>query len=372
MKMKFSIAIALFCFFSFIYGQQTIVSNSILNVCKPEFPLKDGWLGGDGDVSVPLDSNTTLFIFSDSYVARKKQNSRKDRGLRMVSNSVAVQKCLPNGKNEVTYYWNKMYSKRPKPIFKSPSKKYLYWVNDGYFADNALFVILEKIGQKENASPDDIFKFSLLGFVLAKIYNPYDDPNEWNIEYTALPNLGNPFLGLRCHVLLENYVYFFVSRHDTAQVLVRKPISSIDRPEEEFEYYALDETWKSGLDTFDMKTIKGFRSNTVKYHPDRKEWIMILDIKFLDNKIKMRTAPNLTGPWSDEIAVYEIPEITPGNEAFHKNNFCYLSRECIQNYDPIKQEILVTYDINNSIFSEILANSKIYTPKVISIPLNKF
>ena len=82
--------------------------------------------------------------------------------------------------------------------------------------------------------------------------------------------------------------------------------------------------------------VNGFRSTTVNYHPEMKQWVMICDIKFMDNKIKMRTAPELTGPWSDEIDIYEIPEVTPGNSSYTKSNFCYLPRECIQNYDTAK------------------------------------
>jgi len=94
---------------------------------------------------------------------------------------------------------------------------------------------------------------------------------------------------------------------------------------------------------------------------------MICDIKFMDNKIKMRTAPELTGPWSDEITIYEIPETMPGNSSYSKSNFCYAARECIQNYDPKNHVMLITYDINNSSFSEINSNPKIYTPKVVII-----
>jgi hypothetical protein len=102
-----------------------------------------------------------------------------------------------------------------------------------------------------------------------------------------------------------------------------------------------------------------------------KQWVMICDILFMDNKIKMRTAPALTGPWSDEIVIYEIPEVTPGNSLYSESNFCYLARECIQNYDSQNHVMLLTYDINNSNYSEIISNPKIYTPKVITVPLKK-
>jgi len=338
--------------------------------CSPQFPLKDGWFGGDGDVSVPINATTTLFIFSDTWVGTKNQQSRMETGMGMVSNSVAVETCIPNGETNVKYFWNNMHSENPEPIFKTYTERYKYWVPGAFMINDNLYVLLEKVGSKLGASPNEIFNFSLLGYTLAKISNPADVPDKWNIEYIPLPDFGNPFMAIGPHVKVDNYIYFFISRYDKAQVLVRKQLDFIDNTEKPFEYFALNKTWKEGLDTNDMDTIvNGFRSTTVNYHPEMKQWVMICDIKFMDNKIKMRTAPALTGPWSDEIDIYEIPEVTPGNSSYTESNFCYLPRECIQNYDSKKHMMLLTYDINNPDFSKINANPKIYTPKVITIQL---
>lgn len=345
-------------------------SAIISQACLPEFPLKDGWLGGDGDVSVPINSTTTLFVFSDTYVGTKNQQSRMEPGMKMVSNSVAVETCLPNGETDVKYYWNNMYAENPEPIFKTYTKRYNYWVPGAFMINDNLYVLLEKVAPKPGIAPGEIITFSLLGYTLAKISNPYDKPNGWDVEYIPLPDFGNPFMAIGAQAKLGNYIYFFVSRYDKVQVLVRKRIECIDNTEKPFEYYALNKTWKEGLDTADMDTIvDGFRSTTVNYHPEMKQWVMICDIKFMDNKIYMRTAPELTGPWSEEIMTYEIPEVTPGNSSYNETNMCYLPRECIQNYDSEKHVMLITYDINNSNFSEITSNPKIYTPKVITVQL---
>lgn len=345
---------------------------SLSQRCIPKFPFKDGWLGGDGDVSVPISDTTTLFIFSDTYVGNINQKSRQEPGMKMVSNTVAVHTCLSDGETKVQYYWNNMYSDNPEPIFKSYTNRYKFWVVDAFTINNYLYVLLSKVGPKLGASPDDIFNFSGLGFTLAKISNPYEVPYEWEIELFPLPDFTNSFMELRCHAMQDEYIYFFVSRNDTSQFLVRKQIDFIDNPEIPFEYYALNKYWKEGIKADDMLTIvNGFRCNTVNYHPEMKKWVMISDIRFKDNKIKMRTAPELTGPWSNELVIYEIPEVTPGNSSYSKSNFCYLAREHIQYYDPINHVMLLTYDINNTNYSEILSSPKIYTPKIITIPLKK-
>lgn len=345
-------------------------TSIISQKCIPEFPLKDGWQGGDGDVSVPINATTTLFIFSDTYVGNKHEHSRNGAEMKMISNSVAVTTCLSNGDTDVNYFWNNMYSENPEPIFKSYTSRYKYWVTSAFMIKGNLYATLEKIGTKPGTAPDDIFSFSLLGFTLAKISNPYDTPEAWTIEYIPLNDFKNPAMGLGPPVILENYIYFFVSRFDKFQVLLRKQIDFIDNAQKPFEHYALDKQWKLGLKTSDLDTIvNGFRSTTVNYHKEMNQWVMICDIAFMDNKIKMRTASALTGPWSEEITIYEIPEVTPGNPAYSKTNFCYLARECIQNYNSEKHEMLVTYDVNNSDFSQIKSNLGIYTPKIVVLPL---
>lgn len=350
------------------------MTENISQICFPEFPFKDGWLGGDGDVSVPISKTQTLFIFSDSYVGNKNQQSRLETGMKMVSNTVAVETCLPKRKTDVHYFWNNMYADNPEPIFKSFTNRYHYWINDAVMYKTYLYVLLQKIAPKQGIAPDDIFGFSLSGVTLAKIKNPSDPPVQWKIELIPLTASVNPFLAIRCHAIQGKFIYFFVStNNDRPQFLVRQNLDSIDNPNKPFEYYAKNKTWKLAINVDDMDTvINGFRANTVNYHPDIKQWVMVCDIKFLDNKIKIRTSPLLTGPWSGEKVVYEIPEVTPGAISYSKSNFCYLSRECIQNYDPKTLTMLVTYDINNSSFSEINSNPKIYTPKVITISLKKY
>jgi hypothetical protein len=343
--------------------------------CMPAFPFKEGWMGGDGDVSVPISKTQTLFIFSDTYVGNKNQQNRSEPGLKMVSNTVAVETCLPGGKADVHYYWNNMYTENPQSIFKSFTSRYRYWVNSAFMYNNCLYVILQKVAHKHGVDPDDIFGFSLPGVSLAKITNPLAPPNQWNIELFPLPDFANPYMSIRCHAIQDNFIYFFVIQHenDDYQFLVRKKLDSIENTEAAFEYYALDKTWKTGIMAKDMDTlIHGFRANTVNYHADINKWVMVCDIKFFDNKIKIRTAPSLTGPWPEEDIVYKVPEVTPGTDSYSKNNFCYLSRECIQNYDPKTHTMLLTYDINNTSSTEINANPKIYTPKLITVSLRKY
>ncbi|HLO79558.1 MAG TPA: DUF4185 domain-containing protein [Chitinophagaceae bacterium] len=339
--------------------------------CLPSFPFKEGWLGADGDVTVTLNDSTTLFIFSDTYIGSQSMVKRGP-GMGMVSSTLGVETCKSSGETEIHYFWRDMYTDHPKPVFSSNTSRYAYWVKDALRYNGELYVLLDKVGKKKGAAPDDIFGFTLLGYSLARVLNPMDHPDQWEVDLIPLQGYNYPERSLYSAVIKDGYLYLFGSRKDKQEFLIRKPMDLIKNFFAPFEYFSSDGAWKTGFKDDDVKILfDGFRSTTVKYHPDIKKWIMLIDLAFMTSKIKMRMANELTGPWSDEKTIYEVPELMPGNPLFLKNNFGYLPRECVQNYDRKTKTMLISYDINSGNFDDILKYPAIYTPRLVKVPLTK-
>lgn len=342
--------------------------------CLPAFPLKDGWLGADGDVSLPVNERQSLFIFSDSYVGHKDDTTRDSKDYKMVSNTVGVANCMPGGKYNIQYYWKGMYTEHTKPVFESLTNRYIYWVNDAFMHKGCLYVLLPKIGAKTAPSPgDDIFNFSILGSSMAKVTDPMSiTPDKWTPELLPFTFLDPGHFDLHSLVKDGNYLYLFTDKNLTQTVLLRIPLDFIDAPKEHVEYYSTTQSWKPGIDTTDLMVILPERpGNTINYHNDIKKWVMVCGPGFLDNRIRLRTASDLTGPWSEAVIVYECPEAIPGTPEYNKTNFCYLGRELIQHYDKTTRTMYLTYDTNNSNFSAIRSNPKIYSPKIITVSLTR-
>src|SRR4051794_27497699 len=53
------------------------------------FEQHEGWVGADGDYSVPLGSNRTLWLFSDTWIGKIQNGKRVDATI--VNNSAAIQ-----------------------------------------------------------------------------------------------------------------------------------------------------------------------------------------------------------------------------------------------------------------------------------------
>jgi hypothetical protein len=180
-------------------------------------------------------------------------------------------------------------------------------VTDALLAGDTLYALLVKISAKsEPAPPNDIFNFQEVGYSLAKVAEANAAaPDGWKIEllpWSCIPRHGvwNGQVAAD-----KTFIYLFIKEEGESQAchLLRIPVGYIESPEGHIEYFATDGTWKAGGQAAGMKTLwTGELGQTVEYHPDLKEWIMVCGPGFLNNKIRIRTARELTGPWT------EVPE----------------------------------------------------------------
>lgn len=292
----------------------------------------------------------------------------------MVSNTIGISTCNPNSKPSIRYYWRQQYTAHPEPFFRSFTTRYRYWVADAFMSGNILYVVLQKIGPKLHASaPGDIFNFEGVGLSLAKIVNPNEsDPGRWTIELIPWSSAISHDTWNGQLVKEGEYVYLFIDRMSKRAGLLRIPLENIESPGGHVEYYATGGTWKNGTEADDMEMVmNGNPGQTVEYHDNLKEWIMVCGPGFLSSDIRIRTAPELKGPWSDEEVIYQCPEQTAGSAVYDKDNFCYLGREHVQFYDDRTNTMIVTYDCNSAQFSKLVPSTALYTPRVISIQLKK-
>ena len=345
-------------------------SPVVLEGCAPAFPLNDGWLGGDGDISVPLSAGRSIWIFSDTFVGQRAQTVCS--GARMISSTAAISTCQPSREPTVEYFWRGRWTDTPKPLFESFTSRYKFWPCGAFVSDGSLYVPLLKIGPKPGAAPNDVFNFQGIGMSVARIAGYAETPpDEWTVEYIPWSQAFDPD-AWGCCVRSADHVYVFESGTGDTAVLKRLHRDDLKEPERHVACLSADGTWRTDIQPGDAKVLfRGDVGNTVCYHRDLKLWVMVCGPGFMNNKIRIRSAPALTGPWSDEKAVYECPEATRGSAAYDKDNFCYLGREHIQFYDPATRMMLLTYDCNSVSFGKVVSNSKIYSPKMVRVRLDR-
>lgn len=343
---------------------QTTNPANKTSACLPTFPYKNGWLGGDGGYSIALEAGKSLWLFGDSFVGKDSASTRS--GTRFVRNTIALSACDQQNGWQITYYWGNQNQSTPSAFFDSRTTKYWYWPLDGFLYRDRLYVAIAKLKDKPS---EKIFSFETVAVLLAKVSNLSAPPNQWKIEYRQLTE--GPALYPGSTVVVDGlYAYFFtVHERPThhGMILSRIPLDKLDEPAANLQYFAKDRSWKRGLNGADAYVVieTGHSEMSVRYHPETKQWMALTGGDFLSNKIMVRTAPDLTGPWSQGQAVHEFPEMNPKTDGHDPDTWCYAVKEHIEFAST--NRLLVTYACNSFKLDKLVSNMSIYRPQAVSI-----
>ena len=129
------------------------------------FARADGWIGADGDYSVALDKNTALWLFSDTFVGRVKDNRRVDTV--MINNSVAIQHI--GSSKPIEFFYPKTKDGAPASFITPDDGRGYFWPFDAVMTSKGLFMFLTRV-EHSDASP--VFPFKLFGSSLGHVEDP--------------------------------------------------------------------------------------------------------------------------------------------------------------------------------------------------------
>jgi hypothetical protein len=152
--------------------------------------------------------------------------------------------------------------------------------------------------------------------------------------------------------------------------VTRIPLTGLNDPKAHLEYLADDGTWKAGFDPTKAKAVmkNGITELSIRYHPERKQWVAVMfEPVGFSSKILLRTAPELTGPWTEGAVIYQVPEMQPG-PGYDKNTFCYAAKE---HPEFEAGDLVFTYVCNTMNVPSLVTNQKIYFPQVVRMPMPK-
>ena len=337
--------------------------------CRPSFPYKDGWLGADAAYSISLAPGQSLWLFGDSLVGKPSARDRK--GANFVRNSIALSTCDRAHGWQINYYWKNKNRLKPTAFFDTNEKGYWYWPLDGFLYRGRLYLATSKLKNKPN---EEVFSFETVGVYLAVVSNPSAIPDRWQVQYLKLSE-GSALYPGSTIVLDGEFANLFTVEETTTpekrqhMILSRLSLATLDRGEVSLEYFAQDKSWKPGITGADAAVLieTGHSEMSVRYHAEAKQWVAVSGGDFLSNQIMIRTAPALTGPWSEQRAVYEFPEMSKNNPQRDRDTFCYAVKEHIEFAEA--NRMLVTYACNSFKLEKLFANTDIYRPQTVLVQL---
>ena len=330
------------------------------------FQRDSGWIGADGAYSIPLSTNTTLWLYSDTFVGKVKDGKRTDA--RMINNSIALQQ----GTNQPEFFYGTSRDGKPDSFIKPQhgSAHGYFWLGHGVKTGRGLYFFLQQMVTVRSDTP---FGFKLVDGWLAHVPNPDAPPPEWRIVQTKVPfnmvsSKGALIFGGA--VLREReFVYIFGgdSRPEAKKAGVPNGLVLARAPAEKLGDF---EQWRflaNGAWQKDFKQLTPVFPNvgsefSVSWLPALGQYAAVYS-EGIGGRILVRLSPALSGPWGNAFEVYRCPEMN-----WSPKVFCYAAKAHPE-LAKAPNELVITYAANSWNFWDLFNDPRLYWPRFIRVTL---
>jgi hypothetical protein len=314
------------------------------------------WRGADGAASIDLENGKVLWLFSDTFIDTQATGKRSNS--KMINNSIAIQEGYELELAKISFY-NKGSQKKPKSFFELPGKTW-FWTGHGTLIKDKLIVFLFEEGNTKAG-----FGFEAIGWYVAIIDNPFENPLNWNIKYIKGPETFGVIVGSSAVIKDKNFIYAYgVTEPSSHEVyLLRMPIDKLmDGNITDLEWW-IESGWENRIAKYPVPSplFIGQTEFSVHYQPNLNQYVQIQTYGFGHASIGYRLAYQPEGPWSTPVIFYK-PHLENQKEFVYSAN---------AHPELIADGILVTYNVNIGDFGELVRNENIYFPKFIRIKLSK-
>lgn len=314
------------------------------------------WRGADGAASVDLENGKILWLFSDTFI--DPEGTGKRTNSKMINNSIAIQDGYELGKSEFSFYY-KGTNSNPKSFFELQGDNW-FWTGHGIIAKNKLIIFLF-----EETETHEGIGFEAIGWHIAIIDNPNDNPAKWNIKYVKGPDTFGVIVGSSAVLKDSKYIYAYgVKEPATHEVyLFRFDINSLVSGDvTNFEWWT-NHTWTKQIQEEPRSSTLfiGQTEFSVHYDKELEKYIQIQTYGMGDASIGYRLADQLQGPWSEPVIFYS-PALNDREEFVYSANA----------HPRVKSKgLLITYNVNNGDFGKLVRNEEIYYPEFVLLQFRK-
>jgi Domain of unknown function (DUF4185) len=359
-------ALACLCFVA-----PPVQASSAHFACTPKFELQHGlplgWLGADAAYSIPLPDGRDVWIFGDTLYG--EQRVVHENNPQMVRNSIGISTCDAAGGWHLTYVIRKDAQGHPRDFFHARIPNTWYWAMDGFVAGRDLWVTLLCV--RNAPAKSQAMGFETCGTDLAHVSAPGRDPQKWKIDYFPLVPDGVHAYPSATAVVDGSDAYIFALEESGTRPLLatRIPLDELSDPATHLEYLNRDGKWMSGFFPQDAEQVmkRGSSELSIRYHPELRKWLAVMFAPdFMSSSILLRTAPSLTGPWTEGQTIYKAPEMQPGRAGYDKDTFCYAAKE---HPEFERGDLVFTYACNTFAVQKLASETAIYFPQVVRMKM---
>jgi hypothetical protein len=328
------------------------------------FARNDGWTGGDGAFAVPLGNDTTLWLFSDTFIGNIRNNRHVE--CTMINNTIGLQVGKDPITARVDFFWGRDSIGEPAAFFRPPEdEKGWFWIFDGLLTPRGLFVFLMQI------VPNRQHQFDQIGSWLGKVANPHDPPDRWRITQRKIPwgRFDSPDKALFGSAICQagEFAYIFGADEEISFGGIRNKHMIVARVAkdslEEFSRWRFFDGTRWQPDWTKTARLCPHMANeySVSFQSALGSYIAVTTENGLSENIVVRTAPLPEGPWSEPVRAYQCPEAR-----WHRKVACYAAK-AHPSLSEKPDELILTYVAGSFDFWFLASDARLYRPRFLRL-----
>jgi hypothetical protein len=317
------------------------------------------WLGADGAYTIDLGDGRVLWLFGDTFIADTSADTRT--ASTMVRNSVAVMTGDDPATATMAFAW---HDGSPPDSFFAETGSNWFWPSDGIRVPNGPLVAF----LSEQTASSQGLGFAAAGYRAAGIADPTGSAAAWQlVDVPVTPAPFDPTAAVACSALDgSDLVAVLVAGDSHDGRLARWPISQVAALDLSTPQWWDGTAWSTSAT--DPAVVLPNGSTECSLQQIDNVWVQIVSHGFGASTIAIRTAPALTGPWSDPDDLFTPPESQVANA------FVYAGKghPSLTTHTP-GATIVVTYADNSFTFSDLFDPAKaatLYWPHVAELVLH--
>jgi hypothetical protein len=328
--------------------------------CVPEFPLKDGWLGGDGISSVALGDGRILWLFGDTFVG--SQTDRDRTHAKMIANSAGLSECRENGWS-IEYSWRQ--DTEPRAIFASARGEEKYWPMSGVLRDNGEVLIF--LARVRTVKKGDPFGFRLEGADIAVLRPENSPPQNWPMQIVPI-YAGTEWIIGSSAIRRGDTILLLAAKQTPTKEGSVMALFKLAAAGDAFKLQALNEhgTWHTFPGIRPRELFADGSSEAGLAMDAEQKWLLVHSQGgFAAPQIMLRYATDLEGPWSAASPIARYAEMTIGDPLFRSGVFCYAAKAHPEFSNG--NSLFVTYACNSADERILEQDLTIYRPRIIRV-----
>lgn len=351
------------------------------------FERDSGWFGGDGIFTIPYtgndrkeESDSILFLFSDTMFGQIKEDDVLLPGYKMVHNSVALYN-RKSSLDTINFKIAENGQDKPTSIFipqneKAIKNKEYYWLGDGFInnTDSKLYLFAYRIKDLENK--DAQFPFKQVGNDLIVVPKNSDFPfrDQRQLEIPFNKNLQDSLkISFGSAVLVntkeagesqvDGYLYIYGTRSKNNNEVVSARVKPSEL--ENFNAWKFwdGKNWSNNLE--DSAPLSNQVSNELSVTSlPNGQYGLIYQYGGIYPTIYLQTGPTPVGPFGKRIKLWDTSKDITDPDLYTYN---------AKAHPAISKpgELLVSYNVNSFKFFDIIeAKPHLYHPRFIRIKFN--